>query len=35
MKRPLLAAATLLSIGTDQLFGYLQKTLTPRGLKPA
>jgi ABC-type proline/glycine betaine transport system permease subunit len=27
--------ATLLSIGTDQLFGYLQKTLTPRGLRPA
>ena len=25
--------ATLLSIGTDQLFGYLQKALTPRGLK--
>jgi len=27
--------ATLLSIGTDQLFGRLQKTLTPRGLRPA
>jgi osmoprotectant transport system permease protein len=27
--------ATLLSIGADQLFGYLQKSMTPRGLKPA
>jgi osmoprotectant transport system permease protein len=27
--------ATLLSIGTDQLFGRLQKSLTPRGLKAA
>jgi ABC-type proline/glycine betaine transport system permease subunit len=25
--------ATLLSIGTDQLFGYLQKRLTPRGMR--
>jgi osmoprotectant transport system permease protein len=25
--------ATLLSIGTDQLFGHLQKMLTPRGLR--
>jgi osmoprotectant transport system permease protein len=25
--------ATLLSIGTDQLFGYLQRTLTPRGMR--
>ena len=25
--------ATLLSIGTDQLFGHLQKSLTPRGLR--
>jgi len=27
--------ATLLSIGTDQLFGHLQKWLTPRGLRAA
>jgi osmoprotectant transport system permease protein len=27
--------ATLLSIGTDQLFGSLQKSLTPRGLRAA
>jgi osmoprotectant transport system permease protein len=27
--------ATLLSIGTDQLFGRLQKALTPRGLRTA
>src|SRR3954468_18169043 len=27
--------ATLLSIGTDQLFGYLQRTFTPRGLRSA
>jgi osmoprotectant transport system permease protein len=27
--------ATLLSIGTDQLFGRLQKSLTPRGLRAA
>jgi osmoprotectant transport system permease protein len=27
--------ATLLSIGTDQLFGRLQKSLTPRGLRTA
>jgi osmoprotectant transport system permease protein len=25
--------ATLLSIGTDQLFGHLQKSMTPRGLR--
>jgi osmoprotectant transport system permease protein len=25
--------ATLLSIGTDQLFGWLQRSLTPRGLR--
>jgi osmoprotectant transport system permease protein len=25
--------ATLLSIGTDQLFGYLQRALTPRGIR--
>ena len=27
--------ATLLSIGTDQLFGYLQRTFTPPGLRAA
>ena len=27
--------ATLLSIGTDQLFGHLQKRLTPRGMRAA
>jgi osmoprotectant transport system permease protein len=25
--------ATLLSIGTDQLFGYLQRALTPKGMR--